>query len=72
MGVAKVPVKLMALALLISISIPPNVFTASSTASFTLASSLISTTHGKHLPPASSTVIKNVIYAFNVYHVKNY
>jgi hypothetical protein len=39
------------------ISIPPNFFTASSTADATCFSSRISTTQGKHLPPAASTKI---------------
>lgn len=56
MGVFNVPVRLMALALLTKISIFPNFFTASCTASFTFISSLTSTMHGKHCPPASSTV----------------
>ena len=59
-GVSKVPVKLIALALLTSMSIPPNVFTASCTALLTAFSSRISTAQGRHFPPASSTVIKYV------------
>ena len=59
-GVSKVPVKLIALALLTSMSIPPNVFTASCTALLTAFSSRISTAQGRHFPPASSTVIKYI------------
>ena len=47
----------MADALLIKISIPPKVETASSTDFKTLLSSRMSTIHGRHLPPASSTKI---------------
>ena len=54
--VSTVPVKLIALALFTKISIPPNFFTASSTAFLTSSSLLTSTIHGKHLPPAASTV----------------
>ena len=46
----------MALALLTSISIPPNVFTASCTALVTAPSSRISTAQGRHFPPTSSTI----------------
>ena len=55
-GVSSVPVKLMALALLTSISIPPNIFTAFCTASTTAPSSRMSTAQGRHFPPASSTI----------------
>jgi len=55
-SVLTVPLKLMALALFTSISIPPNFSTACSTALDTWSSNLISTTQGRHLPPASSTI----------------
>ena len=56
MGVSRVPVRDIALALFITISMPPNCFTASSTAFNTLFSSLTSTTHGRAFPPALSTI----------------
>ena len=49
----------MALALLTSISIPPNVFTASCTALVTAPSSRMSTAQGRHFPPTSSTIYKH-------------
>lgn len=45
----------MAEALLTKISIPPNVLTAASTAAWIWDSSLTSTMHGRHFPPAAST-----------------
>jgi hypothetical protein len=62
-SVFRVPVSEMALALFTRMSIPPNFFTASSTANVTCFSSLTSTTQGKHLPPAASTEI-HVIYQY--------
>jgi len=58
--VSSVPVKFITLALFTTISIPPNFFTASPTALYTASSSWISTAHGRHFPPASSTEKKNV------------
>ena len=58
--VSSVPVRFITLALFTSISIPPNFFTASPTALYTASSSWISTAHGRHFPPASSTEKKNV------------
>lgn len=55
MSVARVSVKDIALALLTTISMPPNLLIAFSTADFTCPSSLISTIQGRALPPASST-----------------
>ena len=57
-GVSNVPVRLIAEALFIRISIPPKVDTASSTDLRTVFSSRISTIQGKHLPPASSTKLR--------------
>ena len=54
-GVCRVPVRLMALALFTRISIPPNLSTADWTAFSTWSSCCMSTTHGRHLPPTSST-----------------
>ena len=54
-GVSMLPMAAGALAL-IRISIPPNVSTALSTAACTWSSSRISTTHGRHRPPAASTI----------------
>lgn len=54
-SVAAVPVKLMALALLIRISIPPNLSAASFMADWMAPSFLISTAQARHFPPASST-----------------
>ncbi len=54
-GVARVPVRLMALALLTRTSRPPKCATASATALATRASSRTSTTSGRALPPAAST-----------------
>ena len=67
-GVSKVPVKLIALALLTSMSIPPNVFTASCTALLTAFSSRISTAQGRHFPPASSTAARNNVWITYQYH----
>ena len=55
MGVSRVPVREMALALLTRMSIPPNCLTAFSTAVPTLSSSRTSTIWGKACPPAAST-----------------
>lgn len=55
MSVSNVPVSDMALALLTSMSIPPNALTAASTAAITCFSSRTSTTQGRHFPPAAST-----------------
>lgn len=46
----------MADALFTTMSIPPNVLTATSTASWIWVSFLTSTTHGRHRPPAALTV----------------
>lgn len=54
--VSSVPVSEIADALFTRISIPPNFLTVSSTADLTWSSWRISTAHGKHLPPAASTV----------------
>ena len=52
-GVAAVPVRLIALALLTRMSMPPNASTAAATADRTAASSRMSQTIGSALPPAS-------------------
>ena len=52
--VSSVPVRLMALALLTEMSMPPNFSTVFATASATCASSLISQSAGSALPPAFS------------------
>jgi len=57
MSVSNVPVNDIALALFMTISIPPNTSTALLTASIIWLSFLTSTTQGKHFPPASSTKI---------------
>src|SRR5579864_3631646 len=54
-GVARVPVRLMALALLTRTSSPPKCATASATALATRASSRTSTISGRAFPPAAST-----------------
>ena len=54
-GVSAVPVKWIALALFIKISMPPNVFTAAATAFCTSSSIRTSIVNGRHLPPAAST-----------------
>ena len=54
-GVSWVPVKLIALALLITISIPPNFSTVSSMDFWICSSFLMSTIHGNACPPAAST-----------------
>ena len=54
-GVSCVPVKLIALALLITISIPPNFSTVSSMDFWICSSFLMSTIHGNACPPAAST-----------------
>ena len=69
-GVASVPVKWMALALLITMSMPPNCFTACSMEFWTLDSSRTSTMLGKACPPADSTAQSNAdTYTpiFNIY-----
>ena len=53
-SVSRVPVKLIAEALLMHMSIPPNSLTVLSTLSRTLSSFLISHFSGRHFPPASS------------------
>lgn len=55
MSVANVSVREMALALLTTMSIPPNSLTAASTAACTCCSSRTSTTQGRHFPPAATT-----------------
>jgi len=62
-SVSRVPVSEMALALFTRMSIPPNFFTASSTADLTCFSSRTSTTQDKHLPPTASTEI-HVIHQY--------
>eukprot|EP01137_Pigoraptor_chileana_P036752 Opistho-2@32881 len=67
MGVSRVPVRLMADALLIKISIPPNLSTACATAVAIWFSSRMSVTHGRHFPPAasiSSAALKTVPGSF--------
>ena len=59
MGVASVPVKWMALALLMTMSMPPNCFTACSMELWTLDSSRTSTMLGRACPPADSTAQSN-------------
>jgi len=54
-SVSNVGVNEIALALLTTISIPPNLPIDLLTASAIWLSSLTSTTQGKHFPPASST-----------------
>lgn len=54
-SVARVPVKEIALALFTTMSIPPNLATAFSTALITCFSSRTSTMQGRALPPAAST-----------------
>jgi len=49
-----VPVRLIALALLTQMSMPPNVSTAFATAAWTWSSKRMSTWSGSALPPASS------------------
>lgn len=61
-SVSRVPVSEMALALFTRMSMPPNFFTASSTADVTCFSSRTSTTQGRHLPPAASTEIDISIF----------
>ena len=58
MDVSPVPVRCMADALFTTISIPPNVLTANSTASWIWDSLLTSTIHGRHFPPTALTVIE--------------
>ena len=53
-GVLTVSVRCIALALLIQISMPPNLLAASSTAASTCSSYLISQTIGSAVPPTSS------------------
>ena len=55
-GVSVVLVRCMALALLTRMSMPPNLLTAWLTAFSSCESSRMSTTHGRHLPPAASTL----------------
>ena len=62
MVVSSVPVRLMALALLTKMSMPPNFLTASSTAACSWASSRMSTKHGRQEPPAASTGRKTTTY----------
>jgi len=60
MGVSCVPVRLMALALFTTMSMPPNCLTAVSTDSWMAASDLTSTTTGSALPPRSSSSLAAV------------
>ncbi len=59
-GVASVPVRLIALALLTSTSMPPNSFTAASTAPATDASSRMSQTIGSARAPAAAPALVTV------------
>ena len=68
--VSNVPVKLIALALLTSMSMPPNVFTASWTALKIAPSLRMSTAQGRHFPPASSTISKIIPISYTVHLVK--
>ena len=68
--VSNVPVKLIALALLTSISMPPNFFTASWTALEIALSSRMSTAQGRHFPPASSTTSKIIPISYTVHLTK--
>ena len=68
--VSNVPVKLIALALLTSISMPPNFFTASWTALEIAPSSRMSTAQGRHFPPASSTTSKLIPISYTVHLAK--
>ena len=65
--VSNVPVKVIALALLTSISMPPNFFTASWTALEIAPSSRMSTAQGRHFPPASSTTSKLIPISYTVH-----
>lgn len=62
MSVSAVPVKEIAEALLIRMSMPPNFCTAACTADLTWFSSLTSTMQAKPLPPAFSTENKFTRY----------
>ena len=68
--VSNVPVKLIALALLTSISMPPNFFTASWTVLEIAPSSRMSTAQGRHFPPASSTTSKIIPISHTVHLAK--
>ena len=61
-GVASVPVKWIALALLTTMSIPPNCFTACSMEFWMLLSSRTSTMLGRACPPADSTAQSDTQY----------
>lgn len=67
---SNVPVKLIALALLTSTSMPPNFFTASWTALEIAPSSRMSTVQGRHFPPASSTTSKIIPISYTVHLAK--
>ena len=69
-AVSNVPVKLIALALLTSMSMPPNFFTASWTALEIAPSSRMSTAQGRHFPPASSTASKIIPISYTVHLTK--
>lgn len=70
-SVSLVPVNEIADALLTSISIPPNFLTASSIAPRTCFSSLTSTIHGKHFPPADSTKKNKLMGIFLKCYLRN-